>query len=103
MTPDRNAVEQTSKRPTRCNTQQNAQISLKSPSKSPGKSPRQMEIVRQKSESSRGRRGARNTNVNRATTNRIPIAPRGRGRGRASIVVPMGKQAFPSLLGKKKR
>lgn len=90
MTPDRNALEQSSKRPTRCSAQQ---ITLKSPSKSPGKSPRQMEIVRQKSESSRGRsRGARNANVNRGAANRIAISSRGRGRGRVPLVVPIGKK-----------
>lgn len=93
MTPDQSALEQSSKRPTRCSAQQITQISLKSPSKSPGKSPHQMEIARQKSESSRGRsRGARNTNVSRGAANRIPISSRGRGRGRAPLVVPMGKK-----------
>lgn len=90
-TPDRGSAEQTSRRPTRCNTQ-TIQIALKSPSKSPGKSPRQMEIVRQRSEASRGRsRGARNTAGTRGASNRIPTSSRGRGRGRTPHVVPIGK------------
>lgn len=95
VTPDRSvSLEQTSKRPTRYNAQ-TVQIALKSPSKSPGKSPRQMEIVRQKSESTRGRsRGARNSSVGRgaaAAANRMPVSSRGRGRNRAPLVVPIGK------------
>lgn len=83
--------EQTLRRPTRCNTQ-TIQIALKSPSKSPGKSPRQMEIVRQRSETSRGRsRGARNTGGARGASNRISTSSRGRGRGRTPHVVPIGK------------
>lgn len=89
-----NVTEQSSKRITRCTPQtvQTVQSALKSPSKSPGKSPRQMEIVRQKSESLRGRsRGARSSSVARGST-RIPsISSRGRGRGRAPLVVPIGK------------
>lgn len=82
------STDQSSKRPTRLNAQQ-AQSALKSPSKSPGKSP---SIVRQKSESSRGRsRGARNSSISRAGTTRISsTATRGRGRGRAPLVIPMG-------------
>lgn len=96
--PDRTTTsEQLSKRPTRYNSQI-IQTTLKSPNKSPGKSPRQMEIVRQKSESARGRsRGARNSSVGRgsgsnsATVVRIPVSSRSRGRGRAPLVVPLGK------------
>lgn len=89
-TPDQNSTEQTSKRPTRYNTQ-TVQITLKSPSKSPGKSPRQMELVRQRSEASRGRsRGPRNSSGGRGTTNRAPASSRGRGRGRTAHVVPIG-------------
>lgn len=91
-TPDRLGAEHASKRPTRYAAQA-LQTTLKSPGKSPGKSPRQMEIVRQKSESTRGRsRGARNTiGSGRGSANRAPVSSRGRGRGRAPHVVPIGK------------
>lgn len=90
-TPDRITSDQLSRRPTRYNTQA-IQTTLKSPGKSPGKSPRQMEIVRQKSESGRGRaRGARNTSGGRGgTANRAPVS-RGRGRGRTPHAVPLRK------------
>lgn len=95
---DRNTTtEQLSKRPTRYNSQ-TIQATLKSPSKSPGKSPRQLDIVRQKSDFSRGRlRGARNTGVSRgsagtvSTVARVSVSSRGRGRSRAPLVVPLSK------------
>lgn len=92
QTPDRTAVDHSTKRPTRYNAQA-VQATLKSPSKSPGKSPRQMEIVRQKSESGRGRsRGARNTSGSgRGSANRATGTSRGRGRGRTQHTVPIGK------------
>lgn len=95
-TPERSAAENSSKRPTRYNAQQAAQNitqqlnTMKSPSKSPGKSPRQMEILRQKSESTRGRpRGARNTNSARGAASRAATSSRGRGRGRTPAIIPM--------------
>lgn len=90
-TPDRITAE-LSRRPTRYNTQA-IQMTLKSPGKSPGKSPRQMEIVRQKSETGRGRaRGARNQSGGRGAATRAPASTgRGRGRGRAPHVVPLRK------------
>lgn len=90
-TPDRIAAEY-SRRPTRYNTQA-VQTTLKSPGKSPGKSPRQMEIVRQKSESGRGRaRGARASSSARGAASRAPVSTgRGRGRGRTPHAVPLRK------------
>lgn len=93
--PEINTLENSSKRPTRFNAQQAAQtitqqLTMKSPGKSPGKSPRQMEMLRQKSESTRGRpRGARNTTGSRGAANRTATSSRGRGRGRATHVVPI--------------
>lgn len=98
-TPDRIASEQASKRPTRYNAHA-VQATLKSPGKSPGKSPRQMEIVRQKAESTRGRsRGARNASGGRGAANRAAATSRGRGRGRAPHVVQIRKFFFlPSII-----
>lgn len=64
-------------------------ICIKSPNKSPGKSPRQMEMVRQRSESSRGRArgGARNSNS--TARGRGAASTRARGGRRASHIVPM--------------
>lgn len=95
VAPEINTLENSSKRPTRFNAQQAAQtitqqLTMKSPGKSPGKSPRQMEMLRQKSESTRGRpRGARNTTGSRGAANRTATSSRGRGRGRATHVVPI--------------
>lgn len=98
-TPDRIAVDQSTKRPTRYNAQA-IQTTLKSPGKSPGKSPRQMEIVRQKSESGRGRsRGARNSSGSgRGSANRSTATSRGRGRGRTPHAVPISKFLLFSLI-----
>lgn len=97
-TPDRITADQLSRRPTRYNTHA-IQTTLKSPGKSPGKSPRQMEIVRQKSETGRGRaRGARNPSSGRGAANRAPVSTgRGRGRGRTPHVVPIRKYFFSKL------
>lgn len=87
--------ENSSKRPQRYNAQQAAQnitqqLTMKSPGKSPGKSPRQMEILRQRSEATRGRpRGARNAGAGRGAASRSTSSSRGRGRGRAAHIVPM--------------
>lgn len=96
----------TSKRPQRYNAQQAAQIitqqlTMKSPGKSPGKSPRQMEMLRQRSETTRGRpRGARNSGTGRggsaasASRSTSTSARGGRGRGRAQNIVPMPNMMY---------
>lgn len=87
--------EHSSKRPQRYNAQQAAQsitqqLTMKSPGKSPGKSPRQMEMLRQRSEATRGRpRGGRNAGAGRGAASRSTSTSRGRGRGRAVHTVPM--------------
>lgn len=81
-----------SKRPQRYNAQQAAisitqQLTAKSPNKSPGKSPRQMEMVRQKAESNRGRsRAPRAPNTGARARNASGTTGRGRGRGRNAHV-----------------
>lgn len=100
-------VENPSKRPTRYNAQQAAQNITQqlTPGKSPGKSPRQMEMLRQKSESTRGRsRGGRTSSARGGydgtgskagyKANRAGTSSRGRGRGRATHVIPITNPLF---------
>lgn len=107
VTPEPLAHLETSKRPQRYIAQQAAQIitqqlTMKSPSKSPGKSPRQMEMLRQRSETTRGRpRGARNTGAGRGGSGGVPASRStssssrgGRGRGRAPHIIPLPAAAM---------